>query len=185
MFSVLKPLVFLAASAGIVSVSRASLKSIHMHGFYRFFAWESVLALALLNMEEVVYGPSNMHQIIAYVCLAVSLLLAVHGFFLLHKIGKPNGHRPDPSLLWVEKTTVLVTVGAYRYVRHPLYCSFFFLTWSVFLLLPTWQGSALALIATFSLIMAAKVEERENVRFFGEAYCEYVKQTKMFIPFVI
>jgi protein-S-isoprenylcysteine O-methyltransferase Ste14 len=103
----------------------------------------------------------------------------------LHKVGKPNGHRIDPTLLWVEKTTVLVDVGAYKYVRHPLYCSFFFLTWSVFLIAPSSVGWALALFATLSLIVAARVEERENEIFFGAAYCDYVKRTKMFIPFVV
>jgi protein-S-isoprenylcysteine O-methyltransferase Ste14 len=31
---------------------------------------------------------------------------------------------------------------------------------------------------------AAKVEERENLRKFGADYAEYMKSTKMFIPFV-
>jgi len=88
-------------------------------------------------------------------------------------------------LLWVEKTTVLVAVGAYKYIRHPLYCSFFFVTWGTFLLFPSLPGSALVGIATISLIMAAMAEEKENIQFFGAAYCDYMKRTKRFIPFVV
>jgi len=34
------------------------------------------------------------------------------------------------------------------------------------------------------LMATAKVEEVENTRFFGAAYQTYMKQTKMFIPFL-
>jgi protein-S-isoprenylcysteine O-methyltransferase Ste14 len=181
----LKVVLFLIASAGIFRVSYASLRNFHLHGFYRFFAWEAALALLLLNIDQVVYGASNIPQTIAYLCLGISLLLAAHGFVVLRKVGKPDTKRTDPALLWVEKTTVLVTVGAYKYIRHPLYCSFLFLTWSVFFLLPSWRGFGLAFTATFSLVLAARMEEIENLRYFGAAYAVYMKQTKRFIPFVL
>jgi protein-S-isoprenylcysteine O-methyltransferase Ste14 len=40
------------------------------------------------------------------------------------------------------------------------------------------------LAATLFLLATAKVEESENVRYFGTAYAEYMKRTKMFIPFL-
>jgi protein-S-isoprenylcysteine O-methyltransferase Ste14 len=42
----------------------------------------------------------------------------------------------------------------------------------------------LALAATLFLVATARIEEAEDVRFFGAAYQEYMKQTKMFIPFL-
>jgi pimeloyl-ACP methyl ester carboxylesterase len=42
----LMPLVFIAGSA-VVYVSRASLLAPRSHGFYRFFAWEMILALPI------------------------------------------------------------------------------------------------------------------------------------------
>ena len=185
MLITIKLVIFVLVSIGIVRISHPSLKSIHMHGFYRFFAWEAVLMLILVNMEHVVHGPISLREIAAYACLVISASLAIHGFLLLHFVGKPNGLRTDPALFWIEKTTVLVTVGAYRYVRHPLYCSFLFLTWSVFLIHVSIAGWILALIATFSLIAAAIVEERENVHFFGQTYSDYIRRTKMFLPFLI
>jgi protein-S-isoprenylcysteine O-methyltransferase Ste14 len=43
----------------------------------------------------------------------------------------------------------------------------------------------LALGATLFLVATARIEEAENVRFFGPSYSEYVKQTKMFIPYLL
>jgi protein-S-isoprenylcysteine O-methyltransferase Ste14 len=87
-------------------------------------------------------------------------------------------------MLEFEKTTSLVTVGAYRYIRHPLYSSLLFLAWGVFFKNPSWPGAILAVTATLFLVMTARMEEAEDVRFFGPAYQAYMKQTKMFIPFL-
>ncbi len=38
--------------------------------------------------------------------------------------------------------------------------------------------------ATAFLVATAKVEEAENILFFGTSYHAYIKRTKMFIPFV-
>jgi protein-S-isoprenylcysteine O-methyltransferase Ste14 len=87
-------------------------------------------------------------------------------------------------MLQFEKTTTLVTVGAYRYIRHPLYSSLLSLTWGVFFKSPFWLGGILALLASCFLVATAKMEESENIRFFGAPYQAYMKQTKMFVPFL-
>jgi protein-S-isoprenylcysteine O-methyltransferase Ste14 len=35
------------------------------------------------------------------------------------------------------------------------------------------------------LVATARVEEAENLRFFGEEYQEYMKRTKMFVPYLL
>jgi len=42
-----KLIVFTLATLGIIYVSRLSLRHPRSHGFYRFFAWEAILALFL------------------------------------------------------------------------------------------------------------------------------------------
>jgi protein-S-isoprenylcysteine O-methyltransferase Ste14 len=185
MLTVFRLAVFILASVAIYHVSRASLRNYRSHGFYRFFAWEAFLALMLLNLNIPKYQPSSAHHIMAIVCLILSGLLAIHGFQLLRREGKPDNRRDDPTLLPVEKTTALVTSGAYKYVRHPLYCSFLLLTWGSFLFVPSWQAGLLAIVATLNVIVAARVEEKENLLYFGAAYSDYMKRTKMFIPFVM
>jgi len=58
------------------------------------------------------------------------------------------------------------------------------LAWGVFWKAPSWSAAALVAVATGCLIATAKTEERENVRFFGAAYAAYMRQTRMFIPFL-
>lgn len=177
-----KVVVFLAVSAGFVWVSRTSLRQFRSHGFYRFFAWEAILALFLMNIEVWFYKPWRINQIVSWSLLMVSLFLVIHGVQLLRLVGKPDTQRGDPSLLGFEKTTELVKVGAYRYIRHPLYSSLLFLAWGIFFKRPSWETLSLALIATFFLTMTARIEETENIRYFGPVYEAYMKQTKMFIP---
>lgn len=177
-----KVIVFIVASVGIAWMSRSSLRNFRSHGFYRFFAWEAIVASILLNLDYWFYKPFSIHQAISWLLLIISLFLVIHGAQLLHMVGKLDSKRSDPSLLGIEKTTELVTVGAYRYIRHPIYSSLLFLAWGVFFKHPSWLGVSLAVTATFFLIMTAKIEESENTRFFGAAYQSYMKQTKMFIP---
>jgi hypothetical protein len=47
---VMEWIVFLVFSAGIVLLSWRSLRDRRSHGFYRFFAFEAILALILLNL---------------------------------------------------------------------------------------------------------------------------------------
>lgn len=178
-----RAVVFILATLAIAWVSRSSLRRFRSHGFYRFFAWEAILALVLLNLDRWFYAPLSLPQIISWSLLTVSLILVVHGFQLLRLVAKSESERNDPALMGFEKTTELVTAGAYGYIRHPLYSSLLFLNWGAFFKHPSWPGGLLAVIATLFLTLTAKVEEAENVRFFGEAYQNYMTQTKMFVPF--
>ncbi len=181
----LKTALFVVASAGIVYVSRASLRAPRSHGFYRFFAWEAILALILLNVEYWVRDPLSLHQVISWLFLIVSAFLVVHAVHLLRIMGKPDAQRSDDeATIGIEKTTHLVSVGAYKYIRHPMYSSLLFLAWGVFFKNLSWLSAILALTATAFLVATAKVEESEDIRFFGPAYQTYIKQTKRFVPFL-
>jgi protein-S-isoprenylcysteine O-methyltransferase Ste14 len=86
--------------------------------------------------------------------------------------------------LWIETTTQLVTTGAFKDIRHPLYSSLLLLAWGVFFKHPSWGAGGVVVGATALLLATAKVEEVENIRYFGAAYRAYMQRTKMFIPFV-
>jgi protein-S-isoprenylcysteine O-methyltransferase Ste14 len=179
----LKTVLFVVASAGIVYISRASLRAPRSHGFYRFFAWEAILALILVNVEYWFRDPFSLQQVLSWIFLIVSAFLVVHAVHLLRIIGKPDAQRgDDASTIGFEKTTQLVSVGAYKYIRHPMYSSLLFLAWGVLFKDLSWPSGILALAATVFLVATAKAEEAEDIRFFGAAYQTYIKQTKMFIP---
>jgi len=180
-----KVVVFIVASVGIVWVSWPSLRDFRSHGSYRFLAWETILALILLNLDYWFQSPFSANQIVSWVLLSISLFLVIHGMQLLRLVGKPDSKRDDPSLLGMEKTSELVMVGAYKYIRHPLYSSLLFLAWGAFFKHFSWLGVFLAALTTLFLTMTAKVEEAENIRFFGIAYQTYMKRTKLFVPYLL
>lgn len=178
-------LAFAVASAGIVYISRASLHVPRSHGFYRFFAWELILALFLLNMDVWFLSPFSWHQLISWPLLIISIIPLVLGVRMLISKGKPKAQREaEPQLLAFEKTSTLVTTGIYRYIRHPLYSSLLFLTWGIFFKSLTWPSALLALAATLFLIATALADETECMRFFGQEYQNYMNQTKRFVPFL-
>lgn len=109
----------------------------------------------------------------------------VYGAYLLKVVGKPDSRRSDEvPLAGIEKTTALVTVSAYKYIRHPIYGSGSYGTWGVFLKDPSWLGIILALASTVFWVVTAKTEEAECIQYFGGPYKAYMKQTKMFVPFL-
>ncbi|RPJ23257.1 MAG: isoprenylcysteine carboxylmethyltransferase family protein, partial [Desulfobacteraceae bacterium] len=163
----MKAILFVVASAGIVYISRASLRNPRSHGFYRFLAWEAILALILLNVECWFRDPFSLHQVISWIFLIASAFLVLHAVHLLRMIGKPNAQRSDnEASIGFEKTTQLVSVGAYKYIRHPMYSSLLFLTWGVLFKDLSWLSGFFALAATVFLVATAKAEEKENIRFF-------------------
>ena len=178
-------LVFAIGSVFLVYVSRKTLFRLHSHGSYRFIAWECILALVILNFPHWVEEPYSLHQIFSWLFFLVSIFLVIHGVRLLKRIGKPDEKRQNSELLAFEKTTTLVTVGAYKYIRHPLYSSLLFLAWGVFLKQPTsLLGLLLVLIASLFLLLTAKRDESECLQHFGDAYQTYMVGTKRFIPFL-
>jgi len=186
---VLRVLIFAGLSAALAYVSRGSLKVPCSHGFYRFFAWECILGLILLNFIDVRqwFGdPLSVRQLVSWLLLIGSIVPAVSGVHLLRTRGKPDvGRRQDASLVWIEKTTQLVTTGAFKHIRHPLYSSLMLLAWGVFFKRPSWAGAAVAVGATAFLVATARAEEVENLHYFGQEYRAYMRRTKRFIPFVV
>jgi protein-S-isoprenylcysteine O-methyltransferase Ste14 len=45
-------------------------------------------------------------------------------------------------------------------------------------------GIFIVLNSTACLVATAKMEERENISYFGSSYEEYIKGSKMFIPYL-
>jgi len=179
---ILKLILFAVISGWLLSISWKSLRVARSHGFYRFFAWEAILALILINSGIWFSDPLSILQIVSWAFLLVSLLLLGQGLYLIRIAGKPSSQRQDDTLLSFEKTSALVTSGIFRYIRHPLYGSLLFLAWGVFLKELNWYSVCLVVVATLLLVATAKADEVECVRYFGSAYEEYMRRTKMFVP---
>jgi protein-S-isoprenylcysteine O-methyltransferase Ste14 len=179
-----KIIIFVFASIGIVWVSQSALRDPQHHGFYRFFAWEAILVLLLMNVDDWFGDPFSFRQIISWSFLILSLVLIYQAVRLFRRRGKIDQGRNEPALVGIEKTTELVTTGIYHYIRHPFYSSLLFLCWGIFLKNIKWIGIILTLITTVFLIVTARKEESENLKYFGKKYQEYMRQTKRFVPYL-
>jgi protein-S-isoprenylcysteine O-methyltransferase Ste14 len=178
-------LAFIAGTAFLSYVSRASLRTPKSHGFFRFFAWELMLVLIVLNMNGWYSAPLTLDQIVCGALMAVSLLLVIASYDTLRQHGKQDDTRNDTPLLQFEKTTALVTHGIYRFIRHPMYSSLIFLDLGLFFKRISWMSGGIALVACIFLVIATFVEEHENIRFFGSKYREYMHRSKRFVPFLL
>ncbi len=168
----------------LIYISRVSLLVFRSHGFYRFFAWETILCLILLNIDIWFLHPFSILQIMSWIFLIVSLMLLWKGLYLIRTKGKPSIHRQDKTLLALEKTSALITSGIFRYIRHPLYSSLLFLAWGVFLKNVTLPTLFLVIVATICLVGTGKADEIECIKYFGASYKEYMLRSKMFVPFL-
>lgn len=88
--------------------------------------------------------------------------------------------------LKVRQQHQLVTGGVYRYVRHPMYSSFFLLGLAQFLLIPNWLGGGAGLIAVLVLFLFRVArEEKMMADQFGDAYRDYCARTARIVPWVL
>ncbi len=176
---------FFVGTVFLTYISRNALRAPKSHGYYRFFAWELMLVMIVLNMDGWYSAPLTLDQVVCGVLMGISLLLVVVSYESLRQNGKQDDSRNDPHLLPFEKTTELVTVGIYRFIRHPMYSSLIFLDWGLFFKQMSWLSGILASIACIFLLIATIAEENENILYFGTKYQEYMKHTKRFVPFLL
>ena len=160
-----------------VVASVHSWRTKQAYGFFRFLAFETLAILIVWNVDRWFHDPYSIPQIISWTLFVVVTVLAIHGVHLLRVVGRSESRI-------MEDTQSVVEVGAYRYIRHPLYSSLVLFGWGVFLKGLDIPSAALALASTAFFVATARYEEKFNIEHFGPAYSDYMKRSKMFIPFL-
>jgi protein-S-isoprenylcysteine O-methyltransferase Ste14 len=175
--SLLHIIILVAGTIGLIVFSwTASIRAHRYHGVFRFFAFESILVLVLFNAEWWFKDPFSVFQLISWPLLLASIFPPIHGFILLNKVGDPQGQ--------MEETTKLIEAGLYKYIRHPMYSSFVLAGPGAFLKHVSFLTAAMVVICLVSTYLTAKVEQGEMIERFGDDYIQYMKRTRMFIPFL-
>jgi len=169
---------FAVGSAALLWVSRKPLGHPGSHGFWRFFAWEAILAVIVLNRD------AEGGQFISQSLLLLSLFLLALALIALLRRGRTSARRQDAALYGWEKTTALVTDGIYACIRHPMYASLLALNWGMSFRALSLPGLLLATLASYFLVRTALAEEHECIAYFGEAYRRYMDRSWRFIPWL-
>ena len=167
---------FVAWALFTITLLGFTLARSHPYRFSRFLAFQSILSLIFLNAPAWFVDPLSPLQVISWICLAGSLFLAGYGFFQIKTQGNPAGDFED--------TTSLITIGLYRYIRHPLYTSLILFSLGAYFKTPSLLGMGLVIATLTGVFLTVRIEERFNLERFGDAYQVYMDQTKRFIPFI-
>ena len=154
-----------------------SIRHKRYHGIPRFFAFESIYLLILINYKVWFQDPFSLNQVISWILLILSAYAGIAGYLLLKGKGKSSGN--------FENTTVLVKAGIYSLIRHPLYLSLFLLGTGVMMKDPSIPTLALGVVNLVAVYFTSLIEEKEMEERFGPEYRQYIKETKMFIPFLL
>lgn len=173
------------AASWVLWISRRCLLRPASHGFWRLWAFLAILALVPPALPHWFEDPLAPQQLASWLLLFGSIVPVVLGTAALRRRGRPTARPADPELFAFERTSVLVTGGIYRFIRHPMYASLLYLAWGVALKRLTPPSVTLALLATGALFATAWAEEREDLAHFGPAYRDYMRRTRRFVPFLL
>jgi protein-S-isoprenylcysteine O-methyltransferase Ste14 len=108
-------------------------------------------------------------------CAIVALSLILNGWYNIYK------------KYWSKETGKgsLVKIGVYRYIRHPQYAGLLLLSLGMMAEWATLPMLILFPVIVVMYVRLAKREEKDMLKEFGVQYEVYMKETKMFIPFVL
>ncbi len=172
----IETILFIAGSIFIVWISVPSLRQPGSHGFYRFFAWEAILGMFLIEPARLVC-PS--------VCLVsdrfVDSSLRIARSHHLRSLSSPpcreaNRCTRSDYAIGSEWHLPLHPPPAIRFAALP--------GLGHLLQVPSLLDGCCAVVATAFLYATARADEAECLVKFGEEYTGYMKKTKMFIPFI-
>jgi len=178
-------IIFGILSLPIIFISWRTLFNLKNHGFYRFFSWECILWLFISNVRYWFRDPLSIMHLLSWIFLLFSVYLIISGVLKMKSAVKSEKRSDEKSLYEFEKTSELIDTGIFKYIRHPLYSSLLFLTWGICFKNATLLLLVVSLLSSFSLYVTARFDEKECIQFFGNKYREYMKRSKMFIPFLL
>lgn len=84
----------------------------------------------------------------------------------------------------IKKDHELITKGIYRYIRHPIYAGLIIMITGTELIIQSHLFIAFFIASLFVAFIQSKREEGILREYFGEKYIAYMKQTRMFFPFI-
>ncbi|HLP74950.1 MAG TPA: isoprenylcysteine carboxylmethyltransferase family protein [Bacteroidales bacterium] len=171
---------YIALAAGTILIILfswwLSIRFKRYHGISRFFAFESVFILILLNYKVWFTDPFSWHQLISWVLLFFSFYPVISGYILLKRHGR--------ATINFENTSRLVKTGIYHFIRHPLYLSVFLFGTGVMMKDPGTIQVILGIINLVAVYITSRIEEGEMIAKFGDEYREYMRETRMFVPYI-
>jgi protein-S-isoprenylcysteine O-methyltransferase Ste14 len=108
----------------------------------------------------------------------ISLTLGI----VLNLVADRSFKNHETTVKPVEESTALITTGAFRLSRHPMYLGFVLVLFGIGLLMGSLMPYVVVLVfAIFMDMIFVRFEEKKLERTFGEAWLEYKKKVRRWV----
>ena len=138
----------------------------------------SSILLYIIYPAALKWGELNLSHTVRVIGIIVGIISDFLILWVLVSLGKNIS-----AALKVRINQQLVTIGPYRYVRHPLYSVGIILFLSVTLVSSNWiLGIVGICFQLFIMFTRTPLEEKMLMEHFGEEYRRYIEKTGAFFP---
>jgi len=143
--------------------------------------WRLVRLAALL---AAVFTPPWTDGAPRYALYGAGLVLMIFGALLRQHCFRMLGEQFTYRVQVAEHGKI-VKQGIYRWVRHPSYTGGMIYNLGIALALTNWTSTALVVVGMLVMYSyRVHVEERALLKVHSDAYGEYMRHTKRFVPFI-
>jgi protein-S-isoprenylcysteine O-methyltransferase Ste14 len=157
------------------------------------FGWREsgLLAMAFLGLWVIpaIYTltgfPAALDRPLIPAIAILGIVMLCAALFLFYRSHADLGKNWSISLE-IRSEHRLVSTGIYRFIRHPMYSSFFLMAVAQLLLLPNWFAGVTGLVGV-GMLYAFRIrqEERMMMERFGAEYQNYMSRTARLIPWLV
>jgi len=131
------------------------------------------ILIAILVIHHGLHTPSNFALLLFLLGCGFGLYTVRH-----NKLGNFN---VTPE---IKENASLITTGAYRYIRHPMYFSVLIMMFGIVVSKPTLLSLFIYVLLIATLFLKAQKEETLWMEQ-SKKYKTYMQQTKKIIPFIL
>ena len=143
----------------------------------RLYSYVLVTLQFLVIGTMLLSSASLFSSVLAIIVFACGALMGLYAVF--HNNLKNINIIPE-----IKQDAVLITTGAYAYIRHPMYFSVLLMMLGVLIADVNVLHGGLYLLLTLTLLLKAHKEEKLWMEK-SEAYKAYMQKTKSIIPFIV
>lgn len=116
---------------------------------------------------------------------SLGFMITMSGFLVLQETAKNYNIRAFLGFDTAgNESQGLNTEGVYQLVRHPLYLGISLLLVGLFWIIPSEEIMLSVVISLIYIVVGIEFEEKKLRAIYGQAYDDYAKNKKKFIPFI-
>ena len=148
-----------------------------MKDYILYLLW-ALLGMQLLGLSLFPFPYGMAVQCVGFAMAFTGVVISVMG---RRELGVNWAHGGEYQ---VKNNQELVTTGIYRHIRHPIYLGVILAYGGGQIVAGSYLSIVFLILFTYSSIVQAKKEEKLLLQHFGQKYEEYMRHTKMLIPYI-